>query len=112
MDSDSQKPGTARNGLSGFISFRAMIITAVYTVIISLSLVLAYLLRFDFTFSHLDNFDILSVLPYVILIKLAFLAAFGQYKGLLSFFHIPDIVVDIDIDCHIVVSRCERTSLA
>ncbi len=92
MDSDSQKPGTARSGLSGFISFRAMIITAVYTVIISLSLVLAYLLRFDFTFSHLDNFDILSVLPYVILIKLAFLAAFGQYKGLLSFFHIPDII--------------------
>lgn len=92
MDSDSQKPGTARSGLSGFISFRAMIITAVYTVIISLSLFLAYLLRFDFTFSHLDNFDILSVLPYVILIKLAFLAAFGQYKGLLSFFHIPDII--------------------
>lgn len=92
MDSDSQKPGTVRSGLSGFISFRAMIITAVYTVIISLSLVLAYLLRFDFTFSHLDNFDILSVLPYVILVKLAFLALFGQYKGLLSFFHIPDII--------------------
>ena len=92
MDSDSQKPGTVRSGLSGFVSFRALVITAVYTVIISLSLILAYLLRFDFTFSHLDNFDILSVLPYVILVKLAFLALFGQYKGLLSFFHIPDII--------------------
>ena len=92
MDSDSQKPGTARSGLSGFISFRALVITAVYTVIISLSLILAYLLRFDFTFSHLDNFKILKVLPYVILVKLAFLALFGQYKGLLSFFHIPDII--------------------
>lgn len=89
---NNQKPGTARSGLSGFVSFRALVITAVYTVIISLSLILAYLLRFDFTFSHLDNFEILKVLPYVILVKLAFLALFGQYKGLLSFFHIPDII--------------------
>ena len=71
--------------------FRSLVLLACYSVIITLSLWLAYELRFDFEMKqqYWEGFKL--YLSWIIPIKLAFLAMFGQFSGLLSYFSIPDL---------------------
>jgi FlaA1/EpsC-like NDP-sugar epimerase len=56
-----------------------------------LSFVLAYELRFDFAMD--DNFghQMFHYLPWIVVLKLILLFAFGQFEGLLSYFSLPDL---------------------
>jgi len=49
-------------------------------------------LRFDFSFKNLDFFHPFRIFLLMWPIKIIFLVAFGQFRGLLSFFHMPDLI--------------------
>lgn len=73
-------------------SMRTVYITLIYTAIAIFSILLAFLFRFDFNFASIDKFHTSDICLFVIPVKIFFLIVFGQYKGLLAFFHIPDMV--------------------
>jgi len=62
----------------------------VYVVILVFSLVLAVFVRFDFNVPQEYWGRVLISLPWIILIKVGLLAAFGQFRSLLTFFSLPD----------------------
>lgn len=70
---------------------RVVLLLIFYGAGLTLSLWLAFQLRFDFNVppQHRDQF--LLLWPWVTLAKLGLLYAFGQFAGLLSFFSIPDL---------------------
>ena len=80
------------NLIPGFFSVRTAAVFAIYTAMIVVSFIFSYLLRFDFNFEVIKEFNPMYVIGYVVLIKLFFLIVFGQFRGLLSFFHVPDLV--------------------
>lgn len=78
--------------IPNFWSMRTLFIFAVYSLIVTASLFLAYLLRFDFDFRQIASFNPFYYLPLVLCVKIIALLMFGQFRGLLSFFHMPDMV--------------------
>ncbi len=85
-------------------SARFGILLAVYTVVIFLTLWLAYQLRFDFEVP----LPFAEVLPtsfsWIVLVKLGCLISFGQFQASLSYFSTPDL--------RRIVSACVLGSLA
>ena len=75
-----------------FVSFRTLAVFCIYVVLAFFSLIMSFMLRFDFNFSSIDKFDVMDVFWVFLPIKIFLLAVFGQFKGLLTFFHIPDLL--------------------
>lgn len=79
-----------------FFSFRILAIAALYALITTSAYLLAFTTRFDFSIQKslegTDRFDFYISLVFIVLLKLVFLAAFGQFRSLLRFFHMPDLV--------------------
>lgn len=79
-----------------FFSFRILAIAVLYALIITFAYILAFTTRFDFNIQKslegTDRFDFYISLVFIVLLKLVFLAAFGQFRSLLRFFHMPDLV--------------------
>jgi len=63
----------------------------VYAFLISLSLYLAYSLRFDFEIPTGYRRQFLLLLLLIVPLKLFFLLVFGQFRQILSYFSIPDL---------------------
>src|SRR3954470_6482977 len=78
---------------------RGLLLTALYTVALTVSLWAAYLLRFDFNVAEfppkIDQRDKMAVIRmyflWIIPMKLAVLLSFRQFEGLLSYFSLPDL---------------------
>ena len=75
-----------------FVSFRTLAVFCIYVVLAFFALIMSFMLRFDFNFSSIDKFDVMDVFWVFLPIKIFLLAVFGQFKGLLTFFHIPDLL--------------------
>ena len=71
---------------------RAVVLLTVYTLIISLCRFLAYELRFDFIVPREFQEERLWSNAFNLAVKLAFLLLFGQFRALLSFFSLPDLL--------------------
>jgi FlaA1/EpsC-like NDP-sugar epimerase len=95
LESDlTQKRSKLAIGLSLWLRrqvVRQSILLLLYTVGLALSFILAYGLRFDFAMDGKYWQQIFSYLPWVVLLKLLLLFAFGQFSGLLSYFSLPDL---------------------
>ncbi len=72
-------------------SLRIALLGAIYAVLITASFWLSYEVRFDFAVPENYRTNRLFGLLYVLPLKLLCLWAFGQFRGLLSFFRIPDL---------------------
>jgi FlaA1/EpsC-like NDP-sugar epimerase len=70
---------------------RKAVLLLLYTVGLALSFILAYELRFDFAMSEGFGRELLRYLPWIVVLKLLLLFAFGQFEGLLSYFSLPDL---------------------
>ena len=70
---------------------RKGILLLLYTLGLAASFILAYELRFDFFIDETFMGQMLSFLPWIVLLKLVLLYAFGQFEGLLSYFSLPDL---------------------
>ncbi len=70
---------------------RKTILLLLYAGGFTLSLWLAYQLRFDFAVEEDFKQQFLRCLPWVVALKLILLYAFGQFEGLLSYFSLPDL---------------------
>lgn len=71
---------------------RALLLTALYSVALSASLWLSYLLRFDFDIPKPPKeTSPWAILAWALPMKLIFLFIFRQFEGLLSYFSIPDL---------------------
>jgi len=70
---------------------RVVALLAAYTVVLTLSLLLALFLRFDFEVP--DSFwqRFWYTCPWLVILKLAMLYLFGQFRSLLTFFSLPDV---------------------
>ncbi len=66
-------------------------LVTLYCLILSGSFWLAYQLRFDFDVPPIFKAQLHLHWTWVVLLKLAILAVFGQFSGLLSYFSIPDL---------------------
>lgn len=73
-------------------SIRTLVIFIMYGIMIVVSFFSAYLLRFDFNFKILGEFNPIGFLFVVLAVKYFYLLLFGQFKGLMTFFHIPDVI--------------------
>ncbi|HVK57309.1 MAG TPA: polysaccharide biosynthesis protein, partial [Candidatus Kapabacteria bacterium] len=72
-------------------SSRPIILVALYTAVLSVSLYVSYLLRFDFRLPPEFVVQMKTHWLWVIALKLTVLVLFGQFAGLLSYFSIPDL---------------------
>jgi len=70
---------------------RKGILLFLYTVGLAVSFILAYELRFDFAVEEGFAEQLFIYLPWIVLLKLILLYAFGQFEGLLSYFSLPDL---------------------
>ena len=79
--------------INRFRFLRSVGLAALYTLGLTLSLLLAYGLRFDFQMPPEFSFrhELLSVFVWLIPLGLVTLRVFGQFNGLLSFFSTPDL---------------------
>ncbi|MEM0965512.1 MAG: nucleoside-diphosphate sugar epimerase/dehydratase [Verrucomicrobiota bacterium] len=74
-----------------FRNLRVVLLAIAYAFFFAMSLWLAYDLRFDFLVPEQAQVERLVALSFVIPLKLVCLWLFGQFRGLLSFFRIPDL---------------------
>ena len=72
---------------------RNLLLGIIYVVFFFLSLFLALYIGFDFDVDPNIQRKVLRVGVVVILIKLLSLAVFGQYRGIITFFRLPDLVM-------------------
>jgi FlaA1/EpsC-like NDP-sugar epimerase len=77
--------------LSRFAISRAAVLVLFYSVCLSLSLWIAYLLRFDFYIPDFYLDELIRMLLWIVPLKLFLLAGFRQFEGLLSYFSLPDL---------------------
>ena len=70
---------------------RMIALTLAYAAVLTLCIVLAYQLRFDFDVPERLGPSLLSVCAMAICVQLACMFAFHQFDGLLSFFSTPDL---------------------
>ena len=76
--------------------YRFGLLGLTYGLALSLTFWIAYQLRFDFFINDPDKYRIYTgqfqtALPLILILKLAFLAVFGQFSRLISYFSIPDL---------------------
>lgn len=71
--------------------FRLLILAVLYSGGLATSLWMAYLLRFDFSIPANHHVLMLQQMMWMLPLKLGLLTAFGQFRGLLSYFSIPDL---------------------
>ena len=69
---------------------RGLLLVAAYSVVIVASLLAALMLRFDFAVPEEFWRRFWISLAWILPLKLALLAAFGQFRSLLTFFSLPD----------------------
>ncbi len=74
-----------------FRSIRNILLSVGYCGLFVLSLFLAFEFRDDFSVNSSTQGLILGSLPYVMGIKIISMVMFGQFRGLLTFFRLPDI---------------------
>ena len=72
--------------------FRNLTLLACYTLLLTFSLYLAYELRFDFDVTKQFQTERLHALFWVVPLELVMLYVFGQFRGFLSYFRIPDLL--------------------
>jgi FlaA1/EpsC-like NDP-sugar epimerase len=77
----SWRPGAIRN----------MLLLFSYSLLLVFSLYLAYELRFDFVVVQPYQTERLHAVFWVVPLELVFLYVFGQFRGFLSYFRIPDL---------------------
>ena len=70
---------------------RTLLLALSYTALLSLSLYIAYLVRFDFDLGRDAEKGLLRMLPFVVLLEMLMLFMLGQFGMLLSYFRIPDL---------------------
>lgn len=70
---------------------RILGLTALYGLILGLSLFLAYQLRFDFAIPRHWSSRLWQDLAWLLPLQWALLYAFGQFRGILSYFRFPDL---------------------
>lgn len=70
---------------------RVLLLLALYSLGILLSIWIAYQLRFDFAVDASFRNQMRMVSSWVVPLKLGLLLAFGQFAGLLSYFSVPDL---------------------
>lgn len=75
-----------------FFSRRTFALFVIYATIIVASFVGAFLVRFDFELHDISRFFSFETLSVVLAVKLLLLIFSGQFRGLLSFFHTPDLI--------------------
>lgn len=63
----------------------------IYGFTLAASLLMAYLLRFDFDLPRRDFEDFVRVLPWMVTPQLLLLLWLGQFRGLLSYFRLPEL---------------------
>src|SRR5580765_5512577 len=78
--------------LRGSLGVRLGILIVVYTVGLLLSLLMAYLLRFDFYVPPAEWQRFFAICAWLIPVKLLLLFAFRQFVGLLGYFSVPDLL--------------------
>src|SRR5207237_3727422 len=74
-----------------FHSLRVIALTVAYATVLGASVVLAYLLRFDFEIPRWLTPDIFSICAITVCVHLLCLFPFHQFDGLLSYFSTPDL---------------------
>ena len=72
--------------------YRNLTLLACYTLLLTFSLYLAYELRFDFGVPQQYQTERLYSLFWVVPLELVMLYVFGQFRGFLSYFRIPDLL--------------------
>ena len=72
-------------------AFRMIALTLAYAAVLTLCIVLAYQLRFDFDVPERLRPTLLAACAMAICVQLACMFAFHQFDGLLSFFSTPDL---------------------
>lgn len=70
---------------------RLSVLSAIYAIICVASLTLAFEFRDDFTISEATAGMLWDTLFWLLPVKLVSLYLFGQYRGLLTFFRLPDV---------------------
>ncbi len=70
---------------------RIALVLGTYSVVLSGSLWLAYLLRFEFSIPEVERVHLLQCLSWMVPVELAAMVAIGQCAGLLSYFSVPDL---------------------
>jgi FlaA1/EpsC-like NDP-sugar epimerase len=80
-----------RPDLTKLPGVRIAVLLVLYAFTLALSYWLAYQLRFDFDPAPMFKTQLRVHWWWVVLVKLAILALFGQFSGLLSYFSIPDL---------------------
>lgn len=78
-------------GLRAISGGRFLLLLFCYGVVLSLSLVVAYELRFDFAVPEEFRDSLPVILVWTVFLKLFLLFVFGQYAGLLTYFSLPDL---------------------
>lgn len=77
-------------------TLRTLIITFLYAFIIAFAYALSVVIRFDFEPKKIAEgiiyFDVRTSLIIILVSKLILLALFGQFRSLLRFFHMPDLI--------------------
>ncbi len=71
--------------------FRNLTLLICYTLLLTFSFYLAYELRFDFNVTQQFQTERLHALFWVVPLELIMLYVFGQFRGFLSYFRIPDL---------------------
>jgi FlaA1/EpsC-like NDP-sugar epimerase len=74
----------------GLARGRLLLLVAAYSAVLTASLLLAFLLRFDFAVPPEFWSRFWSSLAWILPLKLVLLAVFGQFRSLLTFFSLPD----------------------
>ncbi len=75
-------------------SLRTAVLLSAYIFMAFVSILVSFMLRFDFDFSKMSDFNLslLRVCTVVLPFKIFFLALFGQFKNLFSYSQIQDIL--------------------
>ncbi len=74
-----------------YTALRMAGLLGLYTFVLSSAYTMAWFFRFDFKVPEDEYFQFFEGEFPVLLVKLLFLALFGQFSGLLSYFSIPDL---------------------
>lgn len=80
-----------KRGTIVYVVFRAVLLTLIYSTVLILGRWLAFQFRFDFNVPATQGEALHLNWWWIIPLKIAVLALFGQYSGLLSYFSIPDL---------------------
>ena len=75
-----------------FHPYRRLVIVVIHFTLVTLSYLLAYLLRFDFGFPSDQWPRFLQTLPLLLLIRMTVFYRFHLYEGLWRYVSMPDIL--------------------